>query len=424
MLRVYTLLLWLALPFASLLVLWRGIGRRDYWRGWGQRFGRGVGSDAPHVWVHAVSVGEVQAACIVVRALLALRPHTRILLTSATPTGRERARQQLAGTVDIRYAPYDIGFAIRRVLRGARVSMLVVLEAEIWPNLWHECACAGVPVCMVSARVSARSVRRFNAFQGLLSARALANLRVAAQTAADAERFAQLGIAPSAISVCGNLKFDQHEDGAQRQRGAALRAHYAATRPLWVAGSTRDTEEAAVLDAHDALCASRGDCLLVLAPRHPQRFEVVAGLLRERKTAFIRRSECLSASDSDASRAAARVLLLDRLGELTDFYAASDLAFVGGSLVPVGGHNLLEPAVLGVATIAGPQQFNAPDIARLLRERGALCVVENAAELSAAVVRLMNNVAARRQLGDAARTAVADSRGALQKILQLIGSAD
>jgi 3-deoxy-D-manno-octulosonic-acid transferase len=418
--RIYSALLWLALPFASLLVLWRGFTAPDYWRGWRQRFGSDFHFDSPRIWVHAASVGEVQAASIVIRALLTERPELRILLTSATPTGRERARQQLGDAVDIRYAPYDLTGIVRRVLRAARVSMLIVLETELWPNLLHESANARVPVCLVSARVSERTVRHLTTFAGLLTRTALGNIHVAAQTDMDAQRFALLGVMPASISVCGNLKFDQPLDALRRDRSNALRRRFAASRPMWVAGSTHAGEEVAVLDTHAALIKQLGDALLVIAPRHPQRFAGVGAILQARDLSFARRSQRPGTSDQLAGETTAQVLLLDTMGELTDFYAAADLVFVGGSLVPVGGHNLLESAALGVATVSGNHQFNAPDVARMLGECHGLCIVHSPSELTAAVARLMSDSRARQQLADAARAAVTANRGALEKILRLV----
>jgi 3-deoxy-D-manno-octulosonic-acid transferase len=420
--RIYSALLWIVMPLASLVVLWRGISKRDYWRGWQQRFGGDFRFDAPRIWVHAASVGEVQAASIVIRALLAERPEQRIMLTSATPTGRERARQQLGDAIDIRYAPYDLPVIVRRVLRAARASVLVVLETELWPNLLHECANARVPVCIVSARVSERTVRRLSTFVGLLSRTALGNISVAAQTDLDAQRFARLGVLPASISVCGNVKFDQSPDSGQRDRGNALRRHFAPSRPMWVAGSTHAGEELAVLDAHAALVRQFGNACLVIAPRHPQRFAEVAAILQACGQSFARRSQMPGISDGQSDETVAGVLLLDTLGELTDFYAAADLAFVGGSLVSVGGHNLLESAALGVATVSGNHQFNAPDVARILSERHALCIVHSPGELTAAIMRLLSDSGARQQLADAARATVADNRGALEKILRLVAA--
>jgi 3-deoxy-D-manno-octulosonic-acid transferase len=427
---LYTLLATLALPFASLVVLWRGLRERAYWRGWSARFGGGaeLPGEARGLWVHAVSVGEVQAATSLVTALREAWPALPLAVTSATPAGRERAREAFTAdaTVDVRYAPYDLPWAVRRALRRLRPALLVVMEAELWPNLLHECARAGVPVLVASARVSARSAARWARFRGLLQPALGATVTVAAQSAADAGRFTSLGVPAARIHVCGNIKFDRTPGAAVRERALQLRARYAAARPMWVAGSTHPGEESAALEAHAALRATHGDALLVLAPRHRPRFGEVATTLEASGLSWLRRSATTGdAADAGGTAAAATasnaaVLLLDTIGELEDFYAAADVAFVGGSLVPIGGHNLLEPAALGVATLTGPYQHNAPDIARLLGDAGGLQIVGNAGELGAALLRLMSDEAARARLATAAQAAVAANRGALAKILGLV----
>jgi 3-deoxy-D-manno-octulosonic-acid transferase len=430
---LYTLLATLALPFASLVVLWRGLRERAYWRGWSARFGGGaaLAGSAPSLWVHAVSVGEVQAAASLVAALRAAWPALSLVVTSATPAGRERAREAFGADADVRYAPYDLPWTLRAALRRLRPALLVVMETELWPNLFHECTRAGVPVLIASARLSARSAARWARFRGLLQPALDTAVTVAAQSAADAGRFASLGVPATRIHVCGNIKFDRTSGAAVRARAQQLRTRYAAARPMWVAGSTHPGEERAALEAHAALRATRGDALLVLAPRHSPRFGEVATTLAASGLSWLRRSaagggiaaagvgRAVGVADS-APPASAAVLLLDTIGELEDFYAAADVAFVGGSLVPIGGHNLLEPAALGVATLTGPYQHNAPDIARLLGEAGGLQFVGNAAELGAALVRLMADEAARSRMATAAQATVAANRGALAKVLALV----
>ena len=422
---LYTLLVTLALPFASVVVLWRGLRERAYWRGWGERFGRGPALEgtAPGLWVHAVSVGEVQAAAPLVAALAAARPQWSLVLTSATPAGRARARSACDARVAVRYAPYDQPWLLRAALRRFRPALLIVIETEIWPNLLNECARAGIPVLFASARISERSARRWARLPSLLQPAFATAVTVAAQTSADAQRFAGLGVPPARVQVCGNLKFDRAVAASVAAQGRALRARFAAARPLWVAGSTHPGEERAALAAHAALRAARGDALLVLAPRHRPRFDEVARLLDASGERWGRFSTVAAPAMADAGQSAAlSVLLLDTLGELENFYAAADLAFVGGSLVPVGGHNLLEPAALGVATLTGPYQHNAPEIARLLLEQQALQMVGNDAELSAAVVRLIGDAPERARLAEAARAAVAANRGALERVLALISA--
>ncbi len=417
---LYTLLLTLALPLASLVVLWRGLRERSYWQGWTQRFGRGapLAGAGPGLWVHAVSVGEVQAARSLVAALRRAWPAVPVVVTSATPGGRARARDAFDSSIEVRYAPYDLPWCVQAALRRYRPALLIVMESEIWPNLLHACTEKGVPVLIASARMSERSRARWAQFAALLHPAFGAGVSVAAQSGADAKRYESLGVPPARLRICGNLKFDRGAAPAVRLNGQALRARFAPQRPLWVAGSTHAGEEQAALAAHAALRAKQGDALLVIAPRHRPRFEEVAQLLEENGENWMRFSAVGSAEAT--ATAGLSVLLLDTLGELENFYAAADLAFVGGSLVPVGGHNLLEPAALGVATLTGPHQHNAPDIARLLTAHRGLRVVRNPAELSAAVLRLMGNAPERTRLAEAARATVAENRGALKCVLELV----
>jgi len=422
--RLYTLLLAVALPVATLLVFWRGLRDRHYWRGWGERFGRGEtpGGAARRVWIHAVSVGEVQAAAPLVAALRAAWPDLPLTMTSATPAGRERARQVCGAGIDVRYGPYDLPWCLRGTLRRLRPALLLIAETELWPNLLAECARAGVPVMFVSARLSERSTLRLRRMKSLLQPALARGVSVLAQSEADASRFATLGVPAARIQVGGNLKFDREPAAAARLQGSALRRKYAAARPMWVAGSTHDGEEQAALEAHRRLRAAHPTALLVLAPRHRPRFGAVAALLARSDLSWMRRS---GAGDGGPGSTAAglaspgtqcatiAVLLLDTLGELEDCYAAADVAFVGGSLVPVGGHNLLEPALLGVATLSGPATGNAPEVARLLLTGGGLRIVHDAAELGAALLELLGDAAARTRLGAAGRATVIAHRGAL-----------
>ncbi len=410
--RLYTLLLYLALPVATLIVGVRGLKQRDYWRGWRERFGYGARRAGGGIWVHAVSVGEVQAATVLIEALQARLPGLAITLSCATPTARARGRALLPG-VDVRYAPYDLPGSVRRCLNALRPRMLIVLETELWPNLLHQAQAAGVPTLIASARVSARSARIYQRLPGLLHAALSGGVWVAAQTDADAQRFAALGVPAARLAVVGNIKFDRQLSAGLPERGALLRARYAAGRPVWVAGSTHAGEEQIVLEAHRRLCERLPAPLLILAPRYPQRFDAVAASLAAAGFSYIRRS--VEAAEGDY-----QVLLLDTLGELAEFYAAGDVAFVGGSLVAVGGHNLLEPAALGVPVLSGPEQFYSPDIARVLSERGALTIVHDAAGLAAALQRLLTDPQARATQGAAGCAAIAANRGALERLLGLI----
>lgn len=414
--RLYTLLYWLALPVLGLSVLWRGLREREYWRGGAARFGFGAPRVAGGIWVHAVSVGEVQAAAVLIEALRARAPGLEVTLTCATPTGRARGRAVLPG-LEVRYAPYDLPGCVRRCLARLQPRLLLVMETELWPNLLREAWRRGVPTLVASARISPRTTRFYQRMPGLLRATLAANVWVGAQSAADAARYVALGVDATRTSVVGNIKFDRTIAEEIPARGAVLRALYAPGRPVWTAGSTHAGEEAIVLAAHRLLRVRAPQALLVLAPRHPARFEAVATAIAAQRFHYRRRSQ--RTRDAEGSPVC-EVLLLDTLGELPEFYAAADLAFVGGSLVPVGGHNLLEPAALGLPILSGPALFNAPDVAQALERAGALRIVTDATGLAAAAVELLDSAPERSRMGAAGRAVIEANRGARERLLRLI----
>jgi 3-deoxy-D-manno-octulosonic-acid transferase len=412
--RLYTLLLYLALPWVSLLVLARGLRDPEYWRGWRERFGAGISRSSGGVWVHAVSVGEVQAAVTVIEALRERDSALEITLTCATPTGRALAATLLP-QLAVSFAPYDLPGSVRRFLRRVRPRLLIVLETELWPNLLREVWRAGVPTVIASARVSERTARRYQKFPALLHDTLAANVWVAAQSGADAQRFVRLGVPQGRVQLGGNIKFDRAPASGVAERGRALRAQHALGRALWVAGSTHPGEEQQLLAAHSLVLRQLPDAVLVLAPRHPQRFDAVADAVTAAGFCLVRRSRPAAQAPSAA------VLLLDTLGELMDFYAACDVAFVGGSLVPIGGHNLLEPAALGLPVLSGPNQFSSPQVAQALTEAHALIIVHSAAELAEELLRLLRDPTARAKQGAAARAVIDANRGARVRLLELIG---
>ncbi|MBV9344110.1 MAG: lipid IV(A) 3-deoxy-D-manno-octulosonic acid transferase [Gammaproteobacteria bacterium] len=412
---LYRLALYLSAPLVSLVFLWRGLRDRSYWRNFGERFGLGTPGPPGGIWLHAVSVGEVQACSPLVHALRRRHPDLPVTVTTFTPTGAARARALFEDSARVRYVPFDLPGAVRRFLRRVQPRLAVIFETELWPNLYRECARQRVPLVLASARLTARSAARYRRL-GRLFADTLAVARViAAQAPRDAERFRSLGADPQHTHVTGNLKFDFELPADIAVRGAELRARYAAGRALWVAGSTHAGEEETLLRAQRLLLQRRPGSLLVLAPRHPPRFAEVAQRLTREGFRSARRSTGAGAADADCE-----VLLLDTLGELLTFYAAADVAFVGGSLVPIGGHNLLEPAALGVPVLTGPFHSNSEDAARLLEAAGALQVIRDAGELAARLEGLLSDAAERQRRGAAARASVAANRGALEKLLSLI----
>ena len=411
---LYICLGYVLAPFLLAASLWRGVRDRSYLEALPERLGFGAALAPGGLWVHAVSVGEVQAAASLVRALRQRYPDLPLTLTTSTPTGRGRARSLFGADVTVRYLPYDLPGPVRRFLDRVRPRLGVVLETELWPNLYHACDRRGLRLVLASARVSERSVARYRRLGGIVRGALERGVVVAAQSKADADRFASLGADPARVHVVGNLKFDFELPPEAATRGRALREALGAERPVWVAGSTHEGEEEIVLEAHARVRATRPDALLVLVPRHPPRFDAVAALLKRRGIVFARRST------GDAVTPATAVLLVDTLGELVLFYAAADVAFVGGSLVPIGGHNLLEPAALGKPVVTGPHTANAAPVARLLVEAGAAEVVADGDALATAVGRLLGDAAARGAAGEAGRAAVGANRGALARFLALI----
>jgi 3-deoxy-D-manno-octulosonic-acid transferase len=409
--RLYSLLIYLAVPFAFAAVLWRGLRDRGYWQAPGERFGWGRASANGSIWLHAVSLGEMSAAAPLVRALKTRYPQHAMVLTCGTPTGRARARALFGDTVDVRFLPYDMPGAVARFLDRIRPRFGIIMETELWPNLFSECERRGVPLLLANARLSPKSVARYRRFGSLARGIFSATTLIAAQTREDAERFIAIGASSAATCVVGNIKFDVDIGTGASGAGRELRGSLGGARPLWIAGSTHSGEEEQVLAAHEELPA---DALLLLVPRHPDRFGSVGELLNRRGVKFVRRSARL------APDAATRVLLVDTVGELATLYAAADAAFVGGSLVPIGGHNLLEPAALGLPVLTGPSHANGEEIARLLLAEGAALEVRDARELAAALRRLLVDSQERRRMGDIGRRIVESNRGSVARLLELI----
>lgn len=412
---LYRGLIRLVAPFAYLAVLWRGFEDQAYWQGLGERFGWAPPLDGRPLWLHAVSLGEMSAAAPLIRALRAQHPQLPLLLTTATPAGRARAQALFAGQATIRFLPYDTPGAVRRFLDGTRPRAGALMETELWPTLLGACAERAIPLLIANARLSPRSVARYRRFGGLFRGVFAGPITIAAQSSDDAARFVEIGACESQVQVAGNLKFDL-ELGVDLRAEAqgTLRTQLGTGRAVWVAGSTHDGEDEAVLEAHAALRSRYPDALLLLAPRHRDRFEAVASLLARHGVAFVRRSAGIAPGTDDA------VLLVDTLGELTRLYAASDVVFVGGSLVPVGGHNLLEPAALGLPVLTGPSIDNGRDVATQLLEAGAARCVADAAQLAAQLKELFSSPEARRRMGEAGLALVTARRGAVARLAAIL----
>jgi len=407
----YNTLLYLMTPLVLLRLLWRGRQSPAYWRRWGERFGwfQAPVLDEP-LWIHAVSVGEAQAAAPLIEVLLTGYPERSLVVTTTTPTGSQRVRELFGDRVFHVYLPYDLPGAVRRFLRRVQPRLALIMETELWPNLFHQCAAQDIPVIIANARLSPQSAAGY-ARIGPLVRRTLADVSlIAAQGEADAQRFRALGAVAERVMVMGNLKFDQTLPDDLAARAAELRQQLGAERPVWIAASTHEGEEEKLLDAHARLCETQPDALLLLVPRHPERFPKVAALVQRRGFKLVRRTE------GRACEADTDVFLGDTLGELPLFYAAADVAFVAGSLVPVGGHNMLEPAALGVPVLFGPQLFNFVEISSALLAAGAARQIGDAGQLAQVVAALLGDPEQRRVMGEAGRQLVVENRGALARL--------
>ncbi len=447
---LYSGLLRLAFPYVCLRLFLRGLKNRDYWHRLPERFGFVPHAAAPGaVWVHAVSVGETRAAAPLVRAL---RERHAVAMTAMTPTGSATVRDLFGAQVAHSYVPYDYPGAVSRFLDRVRPSLVVILEKELWPNLVHFSRARGIPVCVANAQLGEASLRGWRRLGKLAGATFSAVNAYAAQSEADAQRLIAAGARPETVHVVGSIKFDLALPDDLPARAQALRQAFAdgteargagqgrpgsafgAARPLWLAASTHEGEEDAALAAHAVLKQKFPGLLLILVPRHPERFDGVVRLCERRGFNVVRRSAVQEAQVPQArrdarSRAAATpgvlppaadVLVGDTMGELQLFYGACDVAFVGGSLVPAGGHNFLEAAAVGVPAVFGPDMVNIEQIAHEAVARGAATQVAHGGQLAEAVGKYLADPARRQAAGAAGKKLVEENRGALARTLALI----
>ena len=413
---LYTLLFLLLLPFVLLRLWWRGRANPGYRLRWRERFARWPALKTGGIWLHAVSVGETLAAVPLVKALQQQYPQLPITITTTTPTGSERVRAAFGYSVQHVYGPYDLPWLVARFLRQLQPRLCLIMETELWPNLLAGCRAAQVPVVLVNARLSKRSARGY-ARIGTLTRGMLADLSViAAQERSDARRFVRLGIAAEKVVVTGSIKTDVTVSDSQRELGALLRAQLEAgvahRRYVVIAASTHVGEDELVLEAFATLRRTQPGAALILVPRHPERFDAVAALIAARGFALARRSRNDVSEQTD-------VLLGDSMGELMAFYAAADAAFVGGSLVPRGGHNLLEPAALALPIVQGPHTFNFAAQSRRFRRAGAMQEVADADALAACWLAWAEPTA-RATVGALALAELNRLRGSLARLLQLL----
>jgi 3-deoxy-D-manno-octulosonic-acid transferase len=413
----YSLISYLLVPFMLARLWWRGRGNPAYRARWAERFGfvelPETGSQP--LWIHAVSVGEVLAALPLIRELRSKHPALPILVTTTTPTGAATLRRAVGDDIPQRYWPYDLPDALNRFLGRVRPRACVLMETELWPNLLAATQRRRIPVVLANARLSARSARRYR-YIAPIAAWMLRQLHaIAAQSPGDAQRFIGLGADPQTVSVTGNLKVDLLLAPDLPERAAALKMRWGETRPAWVAASTHAGEEELLLQAHARLRARFPEALLVLVPRHPERSAAVEALCQRAGFAVQRYSQ------PGVCGAETGIFLVDVLGVLLACFSAADMAFIGGSLIPHGGHNLLEPALLGLAPLSGPHNFNFAEARRWLLEAHALTEVHNAADLADCLIEGFANPEQRLAAGARARGSVTQHAGASIRSMELIG---
>ncbi len=411
----YSALMYLLVPLFLWRLLRRGFRDREYWYRWPERFGfNRLPELMDSTWIHAVSVGEVQASAPLIEYFLRSDPQTPVVITTMTPTGSRRVTSLFGGRVHHVYAPYDLSGAVSRFLNRINPARAIIMETEIWPNIISWCHQRNVPLLLVNARLSGHSAKGYQRIRGL-TYQAISRIScIAAQTESDRLRFMGLGANPEQVIVTGNIKMDINPPAELREQGEVLRRRLGVDRSVWIAASTHVGEEEQVLKAHAILKKTVNDALLVLIPRHPERADDVERLCRKNHWKVIRRT--LETAHDDVSD----IYLVDTLGELPQFYSAGDVAFIGGSLMPIGGHNMIEAAAQGIAVVFGPHLFNFHDISQQLLQADAARMVTDSQTLALTVQELLKDADLRYELGINGRAYVESNRGALQRLITII----
>lgn len=408
--------MFLLLPWAIFHLVRRGFQYRPYWQRWPERFGFVPKvADKSLIWVHAVSVGEVRTAARLIEYLQHEHPESRILVTTMTPAGSSQVRQYLDDDILHCYVPYDFPGFVRRFLDRVRPTHAVIVETEFWPNIFRLCNERSIPLLLVNVRLSQKSYdgyRRFPHFtRSMLSRVSL----MAVQTEDEAERLRALGAPEDAMHVTGNLKFDARLPDNHTLEATTLRQSWGESRPVWIAASTHEDEEKFVLESFRELQQQHPELLLVLVPRQPERFARVARLCRSSGLRVIRKSEHSGKLPREMD-----VLLGDTIGELHGLYAAAEVAFIGGSLIRHGGHNLVEAMAVGVPTVFGPHMSNFEQSSRIALQSGAASQIRNADELAATVGSYLDDPALCERAALAAAEVIKNNRGSLRETQELI----
>ncbi len=415
---IYTAVFYLSLPIVIARLWWRAKAAPDYGKRWGERFGYGLTPVAGQpILIHAVSVGEALAAIPLIKALMAQYPNIPIAVTTTTPTGSARVSEALGDQVWHRYLPYDLPGPLARFFNALKPRAVILMETELWPNTLAACRKRQIPVILANARMSERSAKGYQRLS-LLSRPMFSSLALAAvQTTQDGERLQALGVKPEVCKITGSVKFDLTITEELRSRAETLKQRYQ-QRPIWIAASTHPGEDEVLLQAFRQLKRQQNDLMLILVPRHPERFETV-GQLCEKEGWQVQRRSAQKEGNIDAG---ADILLGDTMGEMLLLYGIANMAFVGGSLIEHGGQNLIEPAAWDLPIIAGPHVFNFAEVARLLKNAGGLIAVENAETIQQTLSRWLQDLNSAAAIGLCAGSVARANRGALARIVKAIES--
>lgn len=413
--QLYTLIFSALTPLILLRLYWRGIKAPLYRQRWQERLGFYRSAACQDVvWFHAVSVGEAEAAFPLIKLMQSQHPAQRFLVTTTTPTGSARVQAVLADSVEHVYLPYDLPIIVARFLRHFQPKIAVIMEKEVWPNLFAACAAEQIPLYVINARLSAKSAKAYKKIPALIKPALACIQQIATQTVDDQQRFIEIGANAQQVSVLGNIKFDLSIEPATIAAGLALKQNSFAGRFVWIIASTHQGEEDILLALYPALKAQIKNLLLVIAPRHPERFDTVKKLCEKQGLSVVMRSENRLVDDG------CDVYLADSIGELKMLYAAADLAFVGGSLVAVGGHNVLEPAAVGVPVLFGPQMFNFQEIAEQMLKAGAAVQCDDDLAIAKAVLQIHEDHTFRQNLSSNAKSFVEQNQGATARVAALL----
>lgn len=414
---LYTLLLTIVSPFLMWRVYRKQDGKPSVGYRWKEHFGftPPIETDKSPIWIHAVSVGETLAVSPLIKTLKSQYPNQPIVITTTTPTGAEQAAK-LRGIAEHRYMPFDFSFAVRAFIKRIKPSQMLIMETELWPNTLHTVSKAGIPITVINARLSERSCRRYAKFQPIFNLLASNLTRVLCQYPDDAQRFIRLGLSADKVTITGSMKFDIDIDKQTIEKGQQLRHQLGKERPIWIAVSTHQGEDEQVLAAHAKVLKKQSNALLILVPRHPERFNAVFELC---KTQFIsvRRTETEAELDPEV-----QVYLGDTMGEMLVLMGAADICFMGGSLLgdKVGGHNMLEPAALGKPVLTGPSYYNFADIVNLFLNNNGLKIVDNSDTLSSNINKLIKDKNLYEKMVNSASNTISNNNGAIVKTMNNI----